>query len=378
MIGPRRAGKSVFALQLLADYNFAYINFDDERLLDIDNYDLFIKWIREVYGDTRYILFDEIQNLNRWELFVNRLQRNGFNIIITGSNARLLSRELSTHLTGRFIELNIFPFSFREYLRAKKFHYDINKISVEMEGNLLRALNEYLQVGAYPEVITKGLDQKTYLTTLFDSVLFKDVVNRYNVRYPSKLRDLAVNLVAGFAREYSYSRLNEDLGFRSVHTVQEYSNYIREVFIYFSLKRYAFSMRKVIKSPEKAYAYDTGMATVLKTNITPDYGHLMENAVAVELIRRKNEIYYWRDKSGWEIDFVVKSRTGIESLIQVCYDFTNKDVKKREIKSILKATKELRPSRKYILTWDHVEEMDISGEKLYCLPLYRWLLKEDH
>jgi len=192
IIGPRRAGKSVFSIQMLEGVNFAYLNFDDERLISSSDYDEILKAIRQVYGESKIILFDEIQNLPNWELFVNRLHRRGFNIIITGSNAYLLSRELSTHLTGRYVQFRIFPFSFSEFLRAKEFVMDESLELKERQGLLLGHLDHYLEKGGYPEIVVKGVDTKNYLTTLFESILFKDIVKRYGVRYPKMLSDLAL------------------------------------------------------------------------------------------------------------------------------------------------------------------------------------------
>lgn len=195
IVGPRRAGKSVFCIQMLEKEDFAYLNFDDERLLGASDYDELLKAIRQVYGETKILLFDEIQNLKNWELFVNRLNRRGFNIIITGSNAHLLSRELSTHLTGRHIQYRVLPFSFLEFIKAKGFIVDQTLELKEKQGILLNHLDRYLEKGGYPEVVVKDLDARSYLTTLFESILFKDIVKRYGVRYAKKLNDLAHYLV---------------------------------------------------------------------------------------------------------------------------------------------------------------------------------------
>jgi len=187
IMGPRRAGKSIFAIQMLKGVDFAYVNFDDERLADTDDFDELLKSIIEVYGETGYLLFDEIQNVKGWELFVNRLHRRGKNLIVTGSNSKLLSRELATHLTGRYIPFQVLPFSFPEFLLARNFDLDDTLNLKERQGLLLRNLSDYLSTGGYPEVVTGNLDGKHYLATLFDSILFKDIVKRYNVRYAKKL-----------------------------------------------------------------------------------------------------------------------------------------------------------------------------------------------
>jgi len=250
IVGPRRAGKSIFSLQLLQNSNFAYINFDDERLADIKDYDLIMKGIKEVYGETKYLLFDEIQNLNRWELFVNRLSRRGYNLIITGSNSRLLSKELATHLTGRYIEFHIYPFSFAEFLKARKIDYRDADSLKEIEGKVLNVLNDYLLIGGFPEVIIKSLEPKNYLTSLFEGVLFKDVVKRYNVRYAKSLYDLALYLASNFACEFSFTKLKDILVFKSVHTVQNYVKYLEEAFLFFSLTRFSYKLSRFRGIPQ--------------------------------------------------------------------------------------------------------------------------------
>lgn len=234
IVGPRRAGKSVFAIQMLEGRDFAYLNFDDERLLGISVYDNLLKAIRQVYGETKYILFDEIQNLQNWELFLNRLHRKELNLVITGSNSRLLGRELATHLTSRYIQFQIFPFPFSEFLRAKNFAIDETLDMKERQGMLLNLLNEYLDKGGYPEVLIKNLDPKSYITTLVESILFKDIVKGYNVRYAKKLHDLVLYLIANHSDEFSYTRRKKALEFKSVHTVENYTDYLNEAFLIFN------------------------------------------------------------------------------------------------------------------------------------------------
>ncbi len=378
VVGPRRAGKSVFAIQLLRDKNFAYLNFDDERLLGTRDYDVILKGIRETYGDTKYVLFDEIQNLDKWELFVNRLQRKGYYITLTGSNSRLLSRELATHLTGRFLEYPIYPFSFREYLTARAQNYSAGSLSEERQGDILRELDLYIAGGGYPEIVVKRLDPKQYLATLFDSVLFKDVVKRYNLRYPAKLHDLALHLVTGCASMFTHSKLKNSLGFGSPHTVQEYVKYLKDSYVFMAVKKYSNKTREVLRAPEKAYAYDTGMLVVMKPAMTRDQGRLMENVVACEFLRRNMEMYYYRARNAEEVDFVIKSGTELTELVQVCYDPLKPETEKREIRALNAAYRELfykNAPQATVITWDHEEDRMVKKRKIKFIPLWKWLLK---
>jgi hypothetical protein len=332
IMGPRGAGKSVFAIQMLEGQDFAYLNFDDERLLCIPDYDDILKAIREVYGETKIILFDEIQNLNRWELFLNRLHRKGFNIVITGSNSRLLSKELATHLTGRYIQFQILPFSFSEFLKVKNFVIDETLITKEKQGIILNLLSEYLNKGGYPEVLVKDLEPKNYLITLFESILFKDIVKRYNVRYARKLHDLGLYLITNHSREFSYTRLKNALEFKSVHTVENYMDYLDEAFLIFNTERFSYKVREQMRSPKKMYAYDTGMINTIKFKIVSDTGRLIENLVAIELLRRGEEFYSYKTTDGKEVDFAIKEGLKIGHLIQVCYEIDNYLTKKKRSK----------------------------------------------
>lgn len=375
IIGPRRAGKSVFSIQMLKGLNFAYLNFDDERLVSVSDYDELLKAIRQIYGETKIVLFDEIQNLPHWELFVNRLHRRGFNIIITGSNAYLLSRELSTHLTGRYVQFRIFPFSFSEFLRAKEFVMDESLELKEKQGLLLGHLDHYLEKGGYPEIVVKGVDTKNYLTTLFESILFKDIVKRYGVRYPKMLSDLAHYLITNHSNEFSYTKLKNILEFRSVHTVENYLKYLTEAFLTFSVDRFSSKLKEQIRSPKKVYGYDTGIINAMKFKTGRDIGRLMENLVAVELMRREINFYYYKSVNGKEVDFVIKQGQRVVQLIQACYDIDHYATRKRELASLIKAGKELGCQDLTILTWEHKAEEEHAGLRVKFLPLWRWLIR---
>lgn len=377
IVGPRRAGKSVFAMQMLEGQDFAYLNFDDERLLGISDYDDILKAIRQVYGETKTILFDEIQNLDKWEIFLNRLHRKGFNLVITGSNSRLLSKELATHLTGRYIQFQMLPFSFSEFLKARNFAVDKSIVMKERQGMILNLLGEYLEKGGYPEVLVKNVDPKSYITTLFESILFKDIVKRYNVRYSKKLHDLGLYLITNHSGEFSYTRLKNALGFRSVHTVENYTDYLNEAFLIFNTERYSHKFKEQVRSPKKVYACDTGMINAVKFKTAPDAGRLIENLAAIELLRRGKEFYYYKTKDGKEVDFAVKEGLKIGQLIQICYDVVQYMTKKREINAIVKAAHEAKCNNLLVLTWDY-EEKEKSGDKqITYMPLWKWLVSSN-
>lgn len=374
IMGPRRAGKSIFAIQMLKGVDFAYVNFDDERLADTDDFDEILKSIIEVYGETEYLLFDEIQNVKGWELFVNRLHRRGKNLIVTGSNSKLLSRELATHLTGRYVSFQVLPFSFPEFLLAGNFDLDDTLDLKERQGLLLRNLSEYLSTGGYPEIVTGNLDGKHYLATLFDSILFKDIVKRYNVRYAKKLYDLGRYLITSHSSLFSYNKLKNLLEIRSVHTVENYLEYLKEAYLIFNLDRFSDKSKESLKSPRKAYAYDLGIINSIKFKISPDLGRLLENLVAIELLRREEEFYYYKTRDGKEVDFAIKEGLTIAQLVQVCYEISDKTTRNREINSLIKVAKETGCNNLMILTWDFEGNETIKGKDIVFLPIWKWLL----
>ncbi|MEO0115885.1 MAG: ATP-binding protein [candidate division WOR-3 bacterium] len=376
--GPRRAGKSVFAILLLKDKDFAYINFDDENLLKIENQDEIIKGIFEVYKKPQFILFDEIQNLKNWELFVNKLQRRGYNLILTGSNARLLSKELATALTGRHFAIEVLPFSFNEFLRARGLEFNRESLLLpETKGKILNTLTEFLKNGGYPEIVVKNLDTKSYLDTLFDAVLLKDVVKRYKVRFTQKIYDLALYLISNFSGEFSYNKLKNILKFNSVNTIQNYARYIEESYLVILLNRFSYKMKEQLKSPKKIYAIDLGLIAAKSFQFSPNTGRLMENLVLVELLKKdykpNENVFYYKTRNQKEVDFVLKDNLEIKTLIQVLYQTDDLTVEKRELKALVEASQELNCEDLLVITWDKEGETMIKKKKIKFIPLWKWL-----
>lgn len=382
VLGPRRAGKSVFSLMLLKDRPFMYFNFDDEVLVSaggISTNEL-MKELHAAYGNMKNILFDEIQNLPAWELFVNRLHRQGYNLLLTGSNARLLSKELATALTGRHIPIEILPFDFKEFLRAKNFQIDSEYKSLpQKHGELLNLMEQYLINGGFPEVVISNLDPKDYLGVLFDSLLFKDVVKRHKVKFSTQIGNLGSYLVNNFASLYSLRKIQDALALKSITTTEKYTKYLEEAYLIFSLLRYSPKSVQRIKSPKKVYIIDNGFITAKAVQHSPDKGKLMENLVFVEFVKRgikpNNDLFYYKTRNDREIDFVIKKGTDIAELVQVSYETINSDVEQREVKALLEASEELRAKKLTILTWD--EKREITKDKMtICLkPLWEWLLE---
>ena len=383
ILGPRRAGKSVFALMLLKDQLFAYFNFDDESIPGEEKIDLdeLMTELKLAYGDTKYILFDEIQNLPNWELFVNRLHRAGYNLVLTGSNASLLSKELATHLTGRHIPIEILPFNFSEILKAKQYEVTPDKLSLpEEKAKLLEYMTQYMTSGGYPEVVTKGVDPRGYLDVLFDAVLFKDVVKRHKVRFSEQIASLGSYLINNVSGQYGTKKLANILEFKSQVTLEKYLGYLTEAYLIFPLIRHSTKAGMRLRSAKKTYVVDNGFVTAKAVQHSPNTGKLMENLVFTELVKKGNqpgrELFYYKTRNDREIDFVLKKGYQVMELIQVCYDITDADVEQREVKALVEAGKELNVSKLTVLTWNEKRTVEKDNMTIQFRPLWEWLLEK--
>jgi len=336
--GVRRCGKSTLARQLLKGTQHAIINFDDERLLTIGTPDLdaLLEVLHEVYGDFTHLLLDEIQNVRGWELFVNRLQRSGLNIIVTGSNAHLLSSELATHLTGRHLAFTLSPFSFKEYLRflGEKVRQPFSTRDV---GLLKQRLHDYLLAGGFPEVVAGA--PHSYLRTLVQNIIAKDILTRHALQKPVLLQQLVSILLANNARLISANRLAKQLG-ASTNTILDYLAMLEEAQLFFFLKKFSFKSHERETAPRKVYAIDPGL-------VPYEQGRAWEHAVALQLAREGKRVAYWRDDRH-EIDFVVLRDGKPVELIQVCAD--TDAAGEREERSLRAAARKLRCRKELLIT----------------------------
>jgi hypothetical protein len=375
VIGPRRAGKSFFSIHSAnAIGGVGYVNFDEERLLKVENFDEIISAIRSVYGDPKVLLFDEIQNLDRWEIIANRLHRDGYKLILTGSNSHLLGSDLSTHLTGRHFSTYLFTFSFREVISLVE--------NSDTIADKQQRCFEYVTKGGFPEIWVKNYDPVDYLSTLFDSIILKDIVKRYRVRFPNALIDLAQTLITHMTGEFSSTSIQKLARFNSAHTAEKYMGYLEEAFLLFSVPRFSFKVREQQKSGKKIYCYDNGFFQAKAFRFSENHGKLFENAVAIELRRRemdgKCRLFYYKNQKQEEVDFVVQQGLKVTQLIQVCFALSEPKVKEREIRSLLKASAELDCNELIIITNDleDVEKHTWFGNtgNIKFIPLWKWFL----
>lgn len=383
--GIRRCGKSIFSCQLLGNKRYGYINFDDEKLAGIgaDKLNDLLMSVYEVYGKIDYLFLDEVQNADKWELFVNRLQRQGINLIVTGSNAQLLSKELATHLTGRHIAIELFPFSFKEFARYKGMELRVE--STKEIGLIKRSLTEYINNGGFPETFNEP-NPKIYLKELYSTIILKDILLRHRVRYIKTFKDFANYTITNFSREISFNKMKNIFNLGSDHTAKNYLEFLEESYLIFNIERFSYKKKQSLIENRKVYAIDSGMIKAISFRFSEDISHFYENVVAVELIRRKaiakeTEIFYWKNPQQEEVDFVIKKGLKVSQLIQVCYDISDIKTRGREIRALLKASKELKCRNLLVITGDKEGEEEIEWfgikRKVRFIPLWKWLLSED-
>lgn len=373
--GVRRCGKSILAFLLTRSKNAAYVNFEDERLqLKSEQLNLVLEAIYSLKGDVEFIVFDEIQWIDGWEHFVSRILPTK-KIIITGSNARLMSKELATVLTGRHIDFELFPFSFREYLMFNDF-----KPNIYLTHDIVKIKNfleKYLEIGGFPLAYRLG---RRFLIENYKDIVERDVIQRYNIKYKSVLRDLARYYVSNPAMRISFNKLKNILGVKSVQTIKNYSLYLSNAYLVFFIEKYSPKLKSQYISPKKVYCIDNGIINTMGFKISRNIGSLIENLVAIELLRRKSywfenwEIYYWEDYTHNEVDFVIKEGKEIIQLIQVTYASTTTEINDREIKALIKASELLGCKNLLIITWDLEDETRIHNKTIKYIPLWKWLL----
>lgn len=367
--GPRRVGKSVFALLMLQGKNFAYLNFDDNQLLEKWEEDLAMSALDDVYPDYDFMLLDEIQNLPDWDLWVSKLYRRGKNLIITGSNAKMLSSEMATVLTGRYLQIEMLPFSLEETMSWK----NISPDREEQAAQAIMLADDYMRNGGYPETIPARSITKSYLSTLFDSILLKDVAQRHNVRNTSDLYNLATYLLSNFCNPISANELAGELGLSSVATTKKFCDYLNEPYLFFYLPRFNNKLKLMNKAPKKVYVVDNGFVQSTAFNLSENLGRLLENQVFVELLRRGyipgQTLFYYRTRNDKEIDFVTRKGTKVEQLIQVCYDMTSEKTRKRELDALVEASGELHCDNLLVITNNQEEEIEWKDKGIVVKPV---------
>ncbi len=378
--GVRRCGKSTLLNQVISDLykkGVYYLNFEDERLIDFtvedfnDLYEVFL----ELYGEKNVFFFDEIQNIPRWEVFVRRMQGKGCKFFITGSNASLLSKELGTKLSGRNVSVELFPFSFKEFLSFRGFKLSKNGLSLTTERAALKKhFAEYLKHGGMPEYL-KYQDQ-TILKRVYDDILYRDIVARYGIKQVKPLRELGLYLLSNIGGTFSYNNLKKVLGLGSMNTIKSYADYLENSYLIFLISKFSYSLKEQLVALKKIYCIDNGLAESIAFQFSKNKGKFLENLVFLELRRRFPEVYYYKTANNLEVDFLVKSGRKDMKLIQVADNLGKDKTRQREINSLVKAMDELKLKTGLILTDDTEEKLRITGKNIEVIPVYKWLLAE--
>ena len=382
VIGVRRCGKSTLCQKVLVQSktNFAYINFDDESLASLNGESLqeIMETLYRIYGSFTHLFMDEIQNVPKWHLFVNRLLRQGLHLILTGSNANLLSGELATHLTGRYNEIRLYPFSFSDYCKAKGI--DTSGMTTKSAGLLMNALDTYLQQGGFPET-TNMQRQDKYISSLLTAIISKDICQRYKVRYKKTLQQLANGILDRFCQEISYNSIQADYHLKTIHTAKNYVSYLKNAYFLRLVPRYSFKSIER-QTMRKAYAIDNAFVTNHDdAMLTESLGWRLENIVAIELLRRMEydtqQLYYLRQHKSYEVDFAVVDRNRVTQLIQVTYDFSNPKTKlyNREIGGLVKGSAATGCTNlTLIMMTGEPGETEINGVTIHRRLACEWLL----
>ena len=353
--GMRRSGKSTLLKQIIKEYkNYYFFNFEDQQAYGFDIFDFnkLDEIFNEKFKSENYCV-DEIQNVEGWERFIRTLHDNEKKIIVTGSNASLLSKELGTKLTGRHIRYEVFPFSYNEMI--KLFNKKPNKETFE----------EYMSLGGFPEFLKD--QRQELLQELFNDTITRDIVIRYGLKDQKVITNMATYLITNMGKEFSYNKIKEQFKLGSVNTVISYISYLEDCYLLFTIPKFEFSYKKQLISPKKIYSIDTGVGKAISASYSKDLGRILENIVFLHLRRKYKEIFYHKEK--FECDFIIKDKDKIIKAIQVCYDLTNDNLN-REIEGLREAIKRYKLKKGFIITFD---QKDYFGDDIEVVPAWKFL-----
>jgi predicted AAA+ superfamily ATPase len=385
--GVRRSGKSTLILQFCKSLiesgvrkeDILIVNLEDPRFKQLD-----LQLLNEIYetyltqlnpSKEHYVVLDEVQVVKQWEKYARFLHENRkAHVIVTGSSSKLLSSEYATVLAGRHVDMQVYPLSFKEFLRFKGIDAKTNIEIISKRHQIKRLMQEYLKWGGFPKptLLKKEKEKREELYGYFRDIMTKDVAMRYKVEDIGKLEELAKYYLSNIASLQSFNNIKKFLGI-SLDSVERFSTYFSNAYLLFFVKKFSYSVKQQILNPRKVYCIDTGLRNVAGFVFMEDLGKLMENTVFVELMRKGKQVFYWKNKG--EVDFVIKGDKKVEGLIQVCYDVEDPKTKEREVNALLEAMKFFRLRTGIIVTWDYEDEERINGKKISYIPIWKWLLQ---
>lgn len=375
--GIRRCGKSVLMQQIrdrLVEKDF-FFNFDDERLANfkLDDFQKLQECFVELFGEQHTYYFDEIQNIEGWERFVRRLYNAGNKIVITGSNARMLSRELGTHLTGRYIQVEIYPFSFQEYLAMNEIPVNAKTLyTTTGRATMVKSFVKYMECGGFPKFLQDG--SVSYLTSLYESIIYRDILTRNGLTNEKEMQELMFYLASNATKRVTYSSLGKVVGIQHPDTIKNYLEYIQQTYLISQLFRYDPSVKKQMMSPKKIYFVDNAIIKRIGFNATENNGVFLENLVFIELKRRGWDVYYYADKK--ECDFIVRKGLHISDAYQVTLKMDSPQTREREIAGVREAMQAYSLSKGYILTFEGKETINFDDSTIVeVVPVWEWILQ---
>jgi len=371
--GIRRSGKSTILRMLQCIDSHAsdcYFNFDDERLVQfqINDFQTLLEVFVELFGDQDVFYFDEIQNVKGWERFVRRLYEQGKKIYITGSNANLLSRELGTHLTGRYIQLEVYPLSFEEIMLHQWPEVLAKKAFSTVDvGKIMHHFSRYLQNGGIPEYVE--FEKKEYLQDLLEGILYRDIIACYKIQSAKALRETVYYLASNIGKGFSYTNLAKTVGVSSAHTIADYCDYLEQCYLCFFVRKYSHSLQKQMQSNKKCYMIDPALIRTIGFRVSEDKGRLLENVVFLHLHKQGKEIYFHKEKK--ECDFVVREGGRIVQVIQVTTGLSDQEVRRREIEGLMEAMMAYQLQEGIILTENESDTMEKDGLQITVMPIWK-------
>jgi len=374
--GVRRSGKSSLLYLIskrmkLKEQDYCYLNLDDERIpQDISILEDVYSLHRKMYQNEPVFFFDEVQNIKGWERFVNRLYEKGAKVFVTGSNATLLSSEISTSLTGRNKTLELLPFSFEEYLRFKKANIDINRLDSDAKALLMAHFDSFIKTGGFPLVVKE--DDTELLDTYFKDILYRDIIARYRVTQVEEIKQIGTYFAANVAKLFSISTLQKITGIKSTASINDYLHYYAQSFLYYFIRKFDYSVKKQILNPRKVYAVDQGLAKRIGFNFSENKGRILENIVFLQLLRQKAEVFYFSHKN--ECDFVIKQGVDVTKAIQVCYTLSH-DNYDREVNGLSEAVNEFNLPGGLLLVYDSAIKQEYLPENIELVNVWRWLME---
>lgn len=361
--GIRRCGKSTLLKQISQGIGkFYYFNFDDPRAVgfSLPDFERLDDAFLEEFGASDYYFFDEIQTVEKWELFVKLLLDRRKKVVLTGSNASLLSRELGTRLTGRHLQYELFPFSYSEFLDFSK-----KKPSAD-------SLKDYLANGGFPEYLMERKEED--LHELLNDIIVRDIAVRHGIRNIKALKELAIYFLSNVGKEFTYNKLKYAFNFGSANTVMDFVSYFEESYLLFIINKFDYSLKKQQTNPKKVYSIDNGLSNINSVTFSDDKGRLLENAAFMHLRKTHKEIFYFRGKK--ECDFIIREKGKITMAVQACYKLSEEN-KAREIDGLLEALNQFKLEEGIIVTYDQEDSLVENGKKIRLIPAWKWMSEKD-